>query len=68
MHMEAGPPSGRTATPAKLVSSCKIRIFHIIADNHSIHKRHEVWLKSHPNVFFHYPPTYASWLNMVEIW
>ncbi len=42
--------------------------FHIIADNHAIHKRHEAWLESHPNVFFHYTPTYASWLNMVEIW
>lgn len=42
--------------------------YHIIADNHSIHKRHEAWLESHPNVFFHYTPTYASWLNMVEIW
>ncbi len=41
--------------------------FYIITDNH-IHKRHEVWLESHPNVFFHYTPTYASWLNMVEIW
>lgn len=26
--------------------------FHIIADNHAIHKRHEVWLENHPNVFF----------------
>ncbi len=42
--------------------------FHIIADNHAIHKRHKVWLESHPNVFFHYTPTYARWLNMVEIW
>lgn len=42
--------------------------FHIIVDNHAIHKRHEAWLESHANVFFHYTPTYASWLNMVEIW
>lgn len=42
--------------------------YHIIADNHSIHKRHEAWQECHPNVFFHYTPTYASWLNMVEIW
>ncbi len=42
--------------------------FHIIADNHAIHKRHEVWLENHSNVFFHYTPTHASWLNMVEIW
>ena len=42
--------------------------YHIILDNHSIHKRHEVWLLEHENVFFHYTPTYASWMNMVEIW
>jgi transposase len=37
-------------------------------DNHSIHKRHWVWMQNHPNVYFHYTPTSASWLNMVEIW
>lgn len=42
--------------------------YHVIMDNHSIHKRHELWLDEHPNVFFHYTPTSASWLNMVEIW
>ena len=42
--------------------------YHVIIDNHSIHKRHEVWLAEHKNVFFHYTPTSASWMNMVEIW
>jgi transposase len=42
--------------------------YHVIMDNHSIHKRHEAWLEEHENVFFHYTPTSASWLNMVEIW
>jgi transposase len=42
--------------------------YHVIMDNHSIHKRHEKWLSEHTNVFFHYTPTSASWLNMVEIW
>jgi transposase len=42
--------------------------YHVVLDNHSIHKRHESWLQEHPNVFFHYTPTSASWLNMVEIW
>ena len=42
--------------------------YHVVVDNHSIHKRHEAWLEKHPNVFFHYTPTSASWLNMVEIW
>ena len=38
----------------------------MIMDNHSIHKRHGLWLDKHPNVFFHYTPTSASWLK--EIW
>jgi hypothetical protein len=42
--------------------------YHGIMDNHSIHKQHELWLDSHPNIFFYYTPTSASWLNMVEIW
>lgn len=42
--------------------------YHVITDNHSIHERHGLWLDEHPNVFFHYTPTSASWLNMVEIW
>lgn len=42
--------------------------YHVIMDNHSIHRRHEAWLLNHENVFFHYTPTSASWLNMVEIW
>ena len=42
--------------------------YHVIVDNHSIHTRHEAWLLNHENVFFHYTPTGASWLNMVEIW
>ena len=41
---------------------------HVIMDNHSIHKGLEQWLSEHPNVHFHYTPTSASWLNMVEIW
>ena len=41
---------------------------HVIMDNHCIHKKLDAWLMLHPNVFFHYTPTSASWLNMVEIW
>ena len=41
---------------------------HVIMDNHSIHKGLCDWLEMHPNVHFHYTPTSASWLNMVEIW
>ncbi|MDD3948823.1 MAG: IS630 family transposase [Anaerolineaceae bacterium] len=42
--------------------------YHIIVDNYCIHKNNDEWLKKHPNVFFHYTPTSASWLNQVEIW
>jgi transposase len=42
---------------------------HIIMDNFRTHKpKNDKWLQRHKNVHFHYTPTYASWLNMVEIW
>src|ERR1051325_8227052 len=30
--------------------------------------RKDRWLARHPNVHFHFIPTYSSWLNMVEVW
>lgn len=44
------------------------REIHVILDNYCIHKKNDEWLKNHPNVFFHFTPTSASWLNQVEIW
>ncbi|MBU2513790.1 IS630 family transposase [bacterium] len=41
---------------------------HVILDNYCTHKKNEEWLQKHPNVFFHYTPTSASWLNQIEIW
>jgi transposase len=41
---------------------------HVILDNYCIHKKNDAWLEAHSNVFFHYTPTSASWLNQVEIW
>lgn len=43
---------------------------HVILDNSSTHKTPEVraWLEAHPLVHFHFTPTGASWLNMVEAW
>lgn len=41
---------------------------HVILDNYCIHKKNDAWLAEHPNVFFHFTPTSASWLNQVEIW
>ena len=41
---------------------------HVILDNYATHKTPEVerWLKRHPRVHFHFTPTSASWLNLVE--
>lgn len=43
---------------------------HLILDNSSTHKTPEVkaWLEAHPRIQFHFTPTGASWLNMVEAW
>lgn len=45
-----------------------IQEIHVILDNYCTHKRCGEWLAAHPHVHFHYTPTSASWLNMVEIW
>jgi transposase len=46
------------------------RELHIIADNLSAHKHHEVqeWVKKRRRPSLHFTPTYASWLNQIEIW
>ncbi|MDR2141865.1 MAG: IS630 family transposase [Deltaproteobacteria bacterium] len=41
---------------------------HVVMDNYCVHKRRDIWLGEHPNFSFHFTPTSASWLNMVEIW
>jgi transposase len=42
---------------------------HVILDNLNTHKpKRDMWLKMHPQVHFHFTPTYASWLNQCEIW
>lgn len=48
----------------------RTRELHVILDNSSTHKTPEVqaWLAAHPRVHFHFTPTGASWLNMVEAW
>lgn len=46
----------------------KEREIHVILDNYCTHKKNEEWLRKHPNVFFHFTPTSASWLNQIEIW
>lgn len=44
------------------------RELHVILDNYCTHKKVDPWLAAHPNVHFHYTPTSASWLNLVEVW
>jgi transposase/transposase-like protein len=41
---------------------------HVVLDNLSAHRAPPVqrWLVRHPRVQFHFTPTYASWLNLVE--
>lgn len=43
---------------------------HMIVDNYATHKHAATkrWLALHPRWHVHYTPTYASWLNQVEIW
>lgn len=44
------------------------REVHVVLDNLSAHKAPPVhrWLLRHPRFHFHFTPTYASWLNLVE--
>jgi len=43
---------------------------HLIIDNYCTHKHATVkrWLAARPRYHVHFTPTYASWLNQVEIW
>ena len=42
---------------------------HVILDNLSTHKpKRDMWLARHPRVHFHFTPTHASWLSLVECW
>lgn len=46
------------------------RELHVVLDNSSTHSTPDVkaWLETHPNVHFHFTPTGASWLNLIEAW
>ena len=43
---------------------------HVIVDNYATHKHLRVkrWFAARPRFHVHFTPTYASWLNQVEIW
>jgi transposase len=54
----------------RLARTYRQRDLHVILDNSSTHSTPAVqaWLGRHPRVRFHFTPTGASWLNMVEAW
>lgn len=54
----------------RLVRAYPGRPLHVVLDNSSTHSTPEVkrWLARHKRVHFHFTPTSASWMNMVEIW
>ncbi len=54
----------------RLVKAYPRRPLHVVLDNSSTHSTPEVkaWLERHRRVQFHFTPTSASWMNMVEIW
>ena len=71
--VQAAPsPSGVPRVPAPHRSDpCpRSSTVHLIVDNYCTHKHAKVrrWLAARPRFHVHYTPTYASWLNQVEIW
>lgn len=53
-----------------IVATHPRREIQVIVDNLSAHKTKGVqaFLDAHPRVHLHFTPTYASWLNQVELW
>jgi transposase len=51
-----------------VVSAYPDRELHVVIDNLNIHKNQAAqrWLRRHPRVHFHYTPTHASWVNLIE--
>jgi hypothetical protein len=51
-----------------VVTDCPPLSLHVIVDNLNIHKNQaaQEWLARHTRVHFHYTPTHASWLNLIE--
>ncbi|MHB1934934.1 MAG: IS630 family transposase [Leptospirillum sp.] len=46
------------------------RHLHVIVDTLSVHKHRKVreWIEKRRRLTLHFTPTYASWLNQIEIW
>lgn len=51
-----------------VVKSYPLGELHVVLDNLNIHKNEAAkqWLLRHPRLHFHYTPTHASWMNMIE--
>jgi len=49
-------------------AACPDLDLHLILDNLNIHKNQaaQEWLSRHPRVHYHYIPTHASWMNLIE--
>jgi transposase len=53
----------------EIVAQHPNREIHVVLDNLNTHKpKEDRWLKRHPQVQFHFTPTYSSWLNQAECW
>src|ERR1700682_4464351 len=52
----------------EVVKAYPLGDLHVVLDNLNIHKNDAAkqWLLRHPRVHFHYTPTHASWMNMIE--
>jgi transposase len=52
----------------RVVAEPPDREIHVIFDNLNTHKpKHDRWLTRQKNVWFHFTPTHACWLNQVEV-
>jgi transposase len=56
------PQAGRNGLPAPTAACCSGQLCHPQGT-----QRVQVWLAKHPRVQLHFTPTYASWLNLVEV-
>ncbi len=51
-----------------VVRACPKRELHVVVDHLDIHQNEAArrWLGRHPQVYFHYTPTHASWVQLIE--
>jgi transposase len=69
-RLPAAPPHGEFLAFLKLVAKAyPRRQLHVVLDNYTTHNHAKVqaWLASHPRIHLHFTSTYASWLNLVEV-